>query len=514
MKRYWFFAAFGFACLVAAAVWLGGLNQDEGWYLYAANLVAEGDVPYRDFFFTQGPILPEVYAHFVWVWQKFGLLGARIFTAMLGALGIMFAVLLARRLVVNEKKGIAAVVVVFLLGCNLYHLYYTAIPKTYALAGLFVLAGFYLLSFCVSEQRAVRISCVMSAALLFAFAAGTRISLGVILAVVGLGLLIGYKKFGWSFLWFGIAGVVGLGIVYGVFLIDGDSRAGLLAAQAYHAARGGFDAVFAVGSLSRLVRWYAPTFVFLGLGVLGMGRGKRAAGKGDVLGIMFAGALAVMVVQLCAPFPYEDYQVPVMGLMSVGAAVLCVRNLDEKFPFALLALGMTWALAFGSPLLEGWMMNGQDRFWSLKKKSCEMAQLRDVARRINELDPGGKMLLTQDLYLAIETNRKVPRGLEMGPFSYWGEAVPEYMSKGLALDEDGMAALLASAPCEVAAMSGYAFAITVPEGTETPQEKQLDYFHLLYRRYDLAFREEAFGQNATTLLVLKRKPSGEGAVGK
>ena len=259
MKWYWFLVAFGFVCLVSAAIWLGGLNQDEGWYLYAANLVAEGRAPYRDFFFTQGPIMPCVYAHFVWAWQRFGLLGARIFTAGLGALGIVLAVLLARRLVASEKKNIVALVVAFLLGSNLYHLYYTAIPKTYALAGLFVVAGFYLLSFCVSARRVVGVTCVMGAALLFAFAAGTRISLGAILAAVGLGLLIGHKKFGWSFVWFGIAGLVGLGIVYGVVLMEDGVREGFCAAQAYHAARGGFDAVFAVGSLSRLVRWYAPT---------------------------------------------------------------------------------------------------------------------------------------------------------------------------------------------------------------------------------------------------------------
>ena len=44
------------------AVWWGGVNQDEGWYLYAARLVGEGKVPYRDFFFTQGPILPYIYS--------------------------------------------------------------------------------------------------------------------------------------------------------------------------------------------------------------------------------------------------------------------------------------------------------------------------------------------------------------------------------------------------------------------------------------------------------------------
>ena len=41
MKIYWALAVFAFVVLGAAAVWMGGLNQDEGWYLYAANMVAE-----------------------------------------------------------------------------------------------------------------------------------------------------------------------------------------------------------------------------------------------------------------------------------------------------------------------------------------------------------------------------------------------------------------------------------------------------------------------------------------
>ena len=64
MKRYWFLAAFGFVVLAFAAVWLGALNQDEGWYLYAARLVSEGKTPYRDFFYTQAPVMPIVYAAF------------------------------------------------------------------------------------------------------------------------------------------------------------------------------------------------------------------------------------------------------------------------------------------------------------------------------------------------------------------------------------------------------------------------------------------------------------------
>ena len=140
------FGASAFACfiLVAAAVWLGGLNQDEGWYLYAANLVSEGRMPYRDFFYTQGPLLPIAYSPFRFVWDCAGLLGARIFTALIGVAGIFVASCFAGDLVERGKARIARLTVFILLACNLYHIYYVSIPKTYALAALSLSLGFWL----------------------------------------------------------------------------------------------------------------------------------------------------------------------------------------------------------------------------------------------------------------------------------------------------------------------------------------------------------------------------------
>ena len=42
-------------------VFFGRLTADEGWYLLASVNVAEGHRPYRDFMFTQTPLLPYVY---------------------------------------------------------------------------------------------------------------------------------------------------------------------------------------------------------------------------------------------------------------------------------------------------------------------------------------------------------------------------------------------------------------------------------------------------------------------
>ena len=481
-------AALAFVVLGFAAVWMGGLNQDEGWYLYAANLVSEGQLPYRDFFFTQGPVMPYVYSVFAGIWRDYGLLGARIFNLLIGFMGIVFACGLAQRLAkrfCSEEAGAppprAGLVTFLLLATNLYHLYYLAIPKTYALAGLLVMVGFYLLSF----ERAWAFAL---SALLFVLAAGTRFSLGAILPVVAVALIWKGRR-GWPV--FVLSGLLFCGLLLGTLWSSRALHDGFLAALTYHSSRGGSDIVWTVGSLSRLVRWYLPVFVVLGLGVAEWRRTR----------LLLLSFLAVFAVQMLAPFPYEDYQVPIMGLLAVVAAVGFVRGwglgsaAGEDAPRygVLLVLGLCFASSFGSPLLEKWMTNGQDRFWSLKKEKTELAQLRDVAQKIKALDPNGTTLLTQDLYLAIELNRKVPKGLEMGPFAMLSDA--EWRQ------------LLTSAheTCSVAALSGYSFAIEPPACTERPVTTQLDYYRLLEPTYEPAFREENFGQNATPLLVLKRK---------
>lgn len=495
MKRYGILAGLACAVLAFAAIWLGGLNQDEGWYLYAAQMVSEGNGLYRDFFYTQGPLMPILYAPLAWVWRDGGLLCARILTCFIGLAGIAFAAALARMLAPQGRKGAAGVIAFLLLGCNLYHVYYTSIPKTYALAALFVMMGYYLLSCALTDYGSrFRPMLLVVSGLSLAFAAGTRISLGALLAVCGFGLLFAFRRLRWSFIWFGLGGAFGLLAVYGPFLLDASARAGLCAAQAYHAARGGFDPVFTIGSVSRLIRWYLPVAVLAGLGLFC--RRTLVPEGGDwrprfVRSLLWVGFLAVFGIQMLAPYPYEDYQVPVMGLVAVLAAVSVVRLGENLHVPVLLALGMTWACSFGSPLLQEWMTNGQDRFWSLKKGKSELAQLQDVALAIERLDPGGKELLTQDLYLAVETGRKVPKGLEMGPFSMLSDAEWE--------------ALLTSAPCPIAAMSGYSFAINPPRCDERPLADQIKYWDLLKKRYELVFPEPCFGQNATTLLILKRK---------
>ena len=491
------------AFTAALAVWWGGVNQDEGWYLYAARLVGEGKLPYRDFFFTQGPVLPFVYS----VLPIHGLLSGRIVTLVFSLLATFTSMAFARRLVAPSRRGAVSLAVFSLLACNLYHAYFTAIPKTYAIGSLFVMIGFLLLSRGWNFLSAVS----------FSFASGTRISLVLILGVVGVGLLVTrFRKLSW--LWFGLGGVLGLFLIYGMFAIDPPSLKGLLAAQAYHAGRGGFDPFFAIGAVSRLVRGYlalgavlfaAVALRFGGFERLGAPRHESAELSNSpaiklstlkwMAGLSFA---AVFLLQMSAPFPYDDYEVPIMPILVVLIAVAFVNRTADCLGlvlcrwFPVMVSGMCM---ISSPLVQDWMTNGQDRFWSIKKEKSEVAQMREVARELEKLDPGGKMLLTQDLYLAVEMDRKVPDGLEMGPFSYFPEMSTAEAERLHVMNGERMERLLDSAPCALAAFSGYGFAIEAPKGTQTPIETRRGFEERLRRKYRYAGKVENFGQNHTLL---------------
>ena len=47
--------------LALVFVFRGRLNGDEGWYLYGGRLAWRGQLPYKDFAFTQMPLSAYVY---------------------------------------------------------------------------------------------------------------------------------------------------------------------------------------------------------------------------------------------------------------------------------------------------------------------------------------------------------------------------------------------------------------------------------------------------------------------
>ena len=540
--------AVGLCWLVLSALnlWMGELNQDEGWYLYAAKRITEGQLPYRDFAFTQPPLLPLVYSWaFNWV-GRFGLLGGRVLTWLFGALGMLSAVWLAMRSGPRSAQRLTGGLACILIAMNVYQSYFTTVVKTYALAGFCLSLGLTMLSF-VGKHKGFRAA--VAAGVLLACAAATRITLGAALALGGFYLLFFRRRLkAWAWLDFGLGGLLGLGLTLLPFMAMGPDgfRFGILE---YHALRESgpwlVQLAYKVGCLSRLTQAYFPATVGLVAVVIlacrflarrGQppdGAEKEAAGPPpENVGPRFNAFLWVVAVvlgliHLAAPFPYDDYQVPTYPVFCAALAATgarwWLREEHRRFGGSpalrsarrLAILTGTWLMcgmhAFSSPLAQSWFVAGRDRIWWRLRGESPVAQLQDMAKWVRDLTlaEGGTHLLTQDAYLAVEAGLPVPHGLEMGPFSYYPDWERERAEKIGVLNRDMMLELLATETnAPIAALSGYSLSIRSPEIEEVVREDRMAFDEILSTRFERVESVPGFGQAGTTLELwrLKKEP--------
>jgi len=521
-------------------LWMGELNQDEGWYLYAAKQMTEGLMPYRDFAFTQPPMLPLVYSWtYNWVGQ-FGLLGGRLVTWLLGTLGLLSAVWLAMRAGPRKAQRFTAGLAFILIAINLYQSYFTIVVKTYALSSMFLCSGLALLSF-VNRKNAFRAA--FASGFLLACAAATRISLGAALAVGGLYLLLFRNRLkAWAWLDFALGGFLGLAVTLLPFMAMG--REGFLfGIVEYHSLREAgplFSQIaYKIGCLSRLAQAYLPaatcSLILLimafrhvlrrGCPVDGEGVSTPEPAPEDIAPgfntFLWVTALVLGVIHLAAPFPYDDYQVPVYTVFCAALAATGARwwlrvesrrfaacSPESRSARRLAILTVTWLIcglhAFSSPLAQGWFVAGRDRIWWRLRDQSPVAQLQDMGKWVRDLTlaEGGTELLTQDTYLALQADLPVPHGLEMGPFSYYPDWPRERAEKIGVMNRDMMLELLSSTTnASIAALSGYSLSIRSPEVEEISREDKMAFDEILAARYEPVESVPGFGQAGTTLEI-------------
>ncbi len=535
----------GVAAMYAVAIWFGALNQDEGWYLYAGRLVHEGRHPFRDFASTQGPVMAYLYSLAWPLVRVAGVAGGRLFTALLGALTIVLTACLAYRLADDAETAdnepaypagaLAALLATGLLGLNLYHTYFTSMVKTYGAAGLLTVLGFCGLAGalrnarCAGRAKRVFLLAALAAAA-FGIAAGTRLSAGILLPAVWLPLAIDCWRSDTAArrrllpLLAGmlVGGTLALATVYGPFLLSVPDTLtfGLLD---YHAARqvGSTPVLLAykAGFLLRLCTFYFPVLVIGAIGLAGWlhqrGDRRRPLPPGTSLPLLlWSGIIAVTLVHIAAPFPYDDYQVFIMPCAVLLVAPATARLL-RYLPLAasgrlavvagMLALMLVHSLS--SPLLQTWLVDGRNRIWWPLKTRTALQGLREAAAVVRALgeENGNKVLLTQDTYLAVEAGWHVPAGMELGPFCFFPGLGDADAARQHVLNEKRYLDLIAGSAAGVAAFSDWGLAIRSPGivPVETRQAQRLE--QALETHYSLVRRIDNFGQGETPLNIMKRK---------
>lgn len=527
-------------------LWMGELNQDEGWYLYAAKQMAAGKMPYRDFAFTQSPLIPLVYSWAIhWV-ERFGLLGGRGVTWIFGTMGMLSATWLAMRAGPRQALRLTGGLCFILISMNVYQSYFTTVVKTYALSSMFLCSGLAMLSF-VGPHRGFRAA--TGAGFLLACATATRISLGASLAMGGFYLLICRRHLrAWAWLDFGLGGLLGLALTFLPFMAMGQEgfRFGVLE---YHSLRESgpvlVQIAYKIGCLARLAQAYFPAaigglillilagrYLFLREPSTGcLDPDGQTSAPDDIApcfnSFLWLAIIVLGLVHLAAPFPYDDYQVPIYPVYCAALAATGARwwLREEKRRFTgpgslrsarrLAILTIVWVMcglyAFSSPVTQGWFVSGRDRIWWRLRKQSPVAQLRDWAKWARELTAaaGGTHLLTQDIYLAVEAGLPVPHGFEMGPFSYYPDWTRERAERLGVLNRDMMLELLATQTnAPIAALSGYSLSIRSPEIVEVSREDRLAFEGILKERFEHMESVPDFGQASTVLEFwrLKKEP--------
>ncbi|MBR6022667.1 MAG: hypothetical protein IK066_09670, partial [Kiritimatiellae bacterium] len=542
-------AAAAWLALAILNVWMGELNQDEGWYLYAARLLRAERLPYRDFAFTQPPMLPLVYAS-VWPWMsRLGLLGGRILSALFGLGAALLSAWLAMRMAPHRNQRLAGALAFVLVAVNAHQAYFSAVVKTYSLASLFLLAGLVALS-AVGRLHGARAA--FFSGLFLACAAATRVSLAVPLTLAGLWLLFSgrcVRPFAW--LDFALGTFLALVLFVLPFALL-SPRGFLFGVVRYHALRdpgpAAIQLAFKAGCLARLLQDYFPaallSAVLLAIAALRR-RIARAPHLPDPVAVeareredlpprlglcLWLSFLGVAFVHLAAPFPYDDYQAPLYPLFAALVAVAAARALvrheassslvapyppavrtSRRSAILLAAFSLCLLHTVASPAFHSAFVAGRDRIWWRLRTQSPVAQLRDTARWVADMTraAGGTALFTQDTYLAVEADLDVPDGLEMGPFSYYPDW-PTARAKRLRVMNRPLmqTALDTLTNAPVVALSGYGLAIASPDLVPVSDDDAALFASIISNRFDHVEDIPAFGQAATTLRLYRVKTAG------
>lgn len=122
----------------------GQPNADEGWYLFASKLVYKGYIPYRDFAYTQMPLLPYIYGIPQLIYPSF--VTGRLTSFFFSIVSYLAALSIAKK--VSGENGKMAVQIMLLLYPTVA--FFGIAVKTYTLISSFMLITLF---FIIQDKR-------------------------------------------------------------------------------------------------------------------------------------------------------------------------------------------------------------------------------------------------------------------------------------------------------------------------------------------------------------------------
>lgn len=389
-------------------IMLGRANADEGWYLYASKLVYSGQLPYRDFAFTQTPLLPFIYGIFQHLISQSIYLG-RITSFIFSLLAMYLAIKTAR-----VRGGLMAGGITALLSATFtYGIYYQSITKTYALTSFFFLLAFFILTSGLKpDWKAILSSIILLLAIL------TRL----------------------SSLFFAIPF-----FIYAFFTIDARNKIVLialtvitvlpwlvLAMQNMDAAvwglfghhTSGWDSVQfterITNRLPDLITWAIREFSVYALlwGVilaLHLNRIYALIRHDMPLLLVTTASFLFIFPNLISDGFQPEYFVPILFVSFPILGIIFGKIVSQQAKINKFLPGAMLLIVFGASLIQGWRS-----FIDVSGGSAPVQEIRQVAALIRENTAvNDRIFALEALWLAVESQRRVLPGMEMAQFSFY-----------------------------------------------------------------------------------------------
>ena len=391
----------------------GHIQSDEGWYLTAAHEVLEGRLPYRDFMYTQGPLHPYVYGLAQCMLGP-GLLTARVTSWAQFLATMTLAALVARRFGGN----LAALLALTLIGSAPMTFWVWTLPLTHASAGFLPVLGIHLLTHRSNDIR-------REAGGLLAIAMGSAIRVSLVGALVCAVVWIGWRRRSPA----ALAAAASFALTLLVILVGPfafaspeDFRFGV---WGYHELRTQEFSPHPM-PVSALMWWQGKArlllelvqqytaLVLAGLCAILIARRRVAvhwrSNRGEERGLFFIAAIVAATASI-SMIPHPGHAT-YAGILVPPASVLCgvvlaVALARSRFRWV---THLAWAVV-GCLAIAGWT-------YARSLDLSELARVRQAAVAIDRTLPPGSILTFQNTITA-ENGRRLLRGLEMGPFSFW-----------------------------------------------------------------------------------------------
>ncbi len=491
-----------FILFASAYVFVGEINEDEGWYLYAANLVYEGNILYADFLFTQAPLMPYLYG------LPQAALGSSLyvgrFTSLVLAFGLVLIVAAAARRLGGE---FAAFIAVLALAFSPYALYHLTISKTYPLAA--VLIGLAVWSLTAERQSFCR---RLLAVIALTLAAATRLSVIAAVPALLLSFLIFDRERWGRVLLYGLVATVLFACIFLPFLIT-DANNTLFGLLGFHtvAYQAGnwfqylYEKIDNIGSL-------VNNTVFLWLGALlwlclfavrrksPFWQNLRERSVYVHLVVILVTIFLANFVPRATRFDYQIISLPPLVVLATVSIAKVYRELRHDVARRTLA-----ALIIGIVLISAL---GGNHHLDLRGGNLPGKEIDELAEFLNEqLDPGEKVF-TMHPYIAVAADRELLPGTEMAMFSYFPEWDRATCARHRVINDDIASEYIDSALAGAVILTAADFRRNSTLTSLDPRERERNAQEMLARienRYRLALTMQSFGQWQETMYVYLRR---------